>query len=115
MRLPSRRVAPSDEGIIRAIASFCMTQCAIFCSMYCSVMPLNIARLGSAWKKHAEMPIFNMGMERTMTCAGSDRLGEDVFEIRARAWPRVGLMTDVVDGDVDQRRNIGARHRTLVL
>ena len=51
------------------------------------------------------MPIFSMADR------ASDRLGEDALEIRARARARVGLVAGVVDRDLDQRRNVGARHR----
>jgi hypothetical protein len=36
-----------------------MTQCAIDCSTYCSVLPVKIGRAGSAWKKQALMPILS--------------------------------------------------------
>jgi hypothetical protein len=45
---------------MNASTSRCMSQWATFCSMYCSVIPLKMRRLGSAWKKHAEMPILSM-------------------------------------------------------
>src|SRR5437773_7823842 len=106
MLLPERRESPSGDGIISAIVSFCITQCAISCSTYCSVLPLKTSRSGSAWKKQAEMPIFSMQ---------SDRLGEDPFEVRARARAGIGLVADVVDRHLDQRRDIRRRDRALRL
>ncbi len=50
-------VGPSGEGITTASAPADCTQCTIDCSTYCSVLPVKIGRCGSAWKKHAEMPM----------------------------------------------------------
>src|ERR1700751_5945746 len=89
----------------------------MFCSMYSKVMPLNNARFGSAWKKQAEMPIFNMrGMRRrarTLSIRSSHCLGENPLEVRARAFARVGLVAGVVDRNLDQRRNVGLGYRPL--
>jgi hypothetical protein len=51
------RVSPAGEGISTASAPLDMTQWAIDCSTYCSVLPVKISRCWSAWKKQALMPI----------------------------------------------------------
>ena len=53
-----RWVAPVGLGIITASAPVDITQWAIDCSTYCSVLPVNRGRAGSACMKQAEMPIF---------------------------------------------------------
>src|SRR6185295_6048655 len=95
---------PSGEGTMNASTSRCISQWATFCSMYCSVIPLKIARFGSSWKKQAAMPILSMG---------SDGGGEDPLEILARARAGVGLVAGVVNRNFDQRGNVGACHGTL--
>ena len=61
------------------------------------------------------MPIFSMRgarrEPRIVASRRSHRLREDALEVRARARPGIGLVADVVDRDLDQRRDVGSRHR----
>src|SRR5438128_11769053 len=92
-----------------AMASCCITQCAMFCSMYCSVMPLKMARCGSAWKKQAEMPIFNIGDPPELL----HRFRKNPLEVLARTRSRIGLMAGIVDRHIDQRGDVGLGHRSF--
>src|SRR5512137_214031 len=77
------------------------------CSTYCSVLPAKIGRCGSAWKKHAEMPMRGRSLIRGLK---SERLLEEAREVRARTRPRIGLVADVLLGDVHHRRDLLLLH-----
>ena len=66
------------QGTITTIAPEDMIQCAIDCSTYCRVLPVNSGRLGSAWEKQADSPILRRreaGGDMATGTAGMAMLG----------------------------------------
>ncbi len=50
-------VSPVGQGTITTMAPLDMIQCAMDCSTYCRVLPVNSGRAGSACEKQADKPI----------------------------------------------------------
>ena len=67
-----------------------MTQCATDCSTYCSVLPVNTGRAGSAWKKHAEIADLQPLAGKSAARPWSQRLREQALEVggacRGAGW-----------------------------
>src|SRR5664279_2409012 len=82
-----------------------ITQCAIDCSTYCSVLPLKMSRGTSAWKKQAEMPTLMRSR-----FGAPHRLREQALEIGRGDRLRIGLVADVGAGDGDEARDRVALH-----
>src|SRR4030095_12198773 len=115
--------------IMTASAPVDMTQCAIDCSTYCRVLPVNNGRAGSACMKQAEMPIFRRAVvfiasarpaaRRALRpprgAANEESVGapyllhrflEQAPEISRGARPGVGLVANVRHRDFDQARQL---------
>ena len=93
-------VSPAGLGIITASTPLDITQCAIVCSTYCSVLPVKIGRVGSAWKKRRRDADLDAIARLHHIAAANSRSKSAAVHGRGLVWWQMSAV-----GDLDQARD----------